>query len=565
MVFSDSYPPGPSVQDTEPVNVPVLQPAGRSKARMRENSRRPVFLCCLPALILSAACLVPYINKAFTIDDPIFLLQAQQIRKAPLHPMALYLCWVEDNECGPVAHIMPGNLLMSYCLLPVVSRAEPERLAHLMQIMLLWCGIVATVSLAFRFGFGTFPACAAGLLMAATPPVLAAASTAMPDILAMSLGMIGIERLLAWKADDKRINGVVSALALGLAPVARVHLVFLWPIAVVLLRDDARVFDVRSWISLPKRRWLPLMAAALVTVAAFALTHEPASGVRPSHMYLRPHSAPRNLRSYCIDWILAMPLGLAWLVLRNRRLRFWLLPISLGLAVIGEVLMRSALQGWITVCGALGAFVLMDVLLTSVQSRDHWRIACALWLLVPLAALPYIHFPVKYLVVCAPAAALLIADLLSAFPWRRAALCGIVAAGVIFGSMVLRADAQLAEMGRQAATRLIAPRVASGKRVWFSGQWGFYWYALKAGAQVLKSDDVPAPGDYLVRGEMEGWASTLKRLPPAVQIETFTVGGPGGRTMSAKDGAGLYSNTFGDLMWAWGTGEWNHYELWRFQ
>jgi hypothetical protein len=64
---------------------------------------------------------------------------------------------------------------------------------------------------------------------------------------------------------------------------------------------------------------------------------------------------------------------------------------------------------------------------------------------------------------------------------------------------------------------------------------------------------------------MEGYPDTLKRLPPAVQVEAFTVGGSGGRTMSPKDGAGLYTNTYGIRMWAWGTGEWNHYELWRFQ
>jgi hypothetical protein len=87
--------------------------------------------------------------------------------------MALDICWVEDYECGPVAQDMPGNVLMSYYLLPVASRADPERLVHLMQILALWCGIAATVSLAFRFGFGTFAACAAGLLVAATPPVLA--------------------------------------------------------------------------------------------------------------------------------------------------------------------------------------------------------------------------------------------------------------------------------------------------------------------------------------------------------------------------------------------------------
>src|ERR1019366_7585843 len=168
---------------------------------------------------------------------------------------------------------------------PVANRAEPERLAHLMQIIALWCGIAATVSLAFRFDFGTFAACAAGLLVAATPPVLAMASTAMPEMLAMSLGVIGIERLVAWKKDGKVFDGVVSALALGLAPIARVHLVFLWPIAALLLRDDARIFDVRSWIALPKRRWIPLIAAALVSVTALALTHESVYGYQLAHTH----------------------------------------------------------------------------------------------------------------------------------------------------------------------------------------------------------------------------------------------------------------------------------------
>ena len=536
---------------------------------MTEYDRRSVFFCSLPALILSAVCLLPYLNKAFTIDDPFFLLQAQQIRVRPLHPLALDMCWMDDAVCGPVAGggLMPGNIsfLMSYCLVPIASRAEPERLVHLMQIVALWFGIAATVSLAFRFGFGSFAASAAGLLVAATPPVLAMASTAMPDILAMSLGVIGIARVVAWKTTGKTIDGVVGGLALGLAPLARVHFVLLWLVAAVFLRDDAQIFDPRSWIALPWRRWIPLIFAFLVCLAALILTHEPGS-LAPTHTwYVRPGNIHHNLHSYLTYWILAMPLGLAWLILRKNLVRFWLLAIGVGLPVIWEILIRHAPVIWTTLCAGVGAVVLIDVLLWSFRSRHQWRIACALWLLIPLVALPYYQVTVKYLVACAPAAALLVAGLLPAYRWRIAVLCGIVAFGAIFGSMVLRADAQFAEMGRQAATQLITPRTATGHRVWFASQWGFYWYALKAGGQVLRGNDVPASGDYLVRGTMEGYLGTLKRLPPAVQIETFTVGGPGGRTMSAKDGAGLYSNNFGDLMWAWGTGEWNHYELWRFQ
>jgi hypothetical protein len=532
---------------------------------MREKLYPSVLLCALPALILSAACLLPYLNKGFTIDDPVFLLQARQILKAPLHPMALDICWALDNDCRPVAQNMPGSFLMSYYLVPAVRSGDSEWRVHLMQIILLWCAIVATVSLAFGLGLDSFGACAVGLLLAATPPVLAMASTAMPETLAMALAVIGIERVWAWKEGGKAINGVVSGLALGLAPLARVHALLLWPIAAILLRDDGRIFDVRGWIGVPKRRWLPLIAAAIVCISVVALTHEPGSGLKPPHMFLKPANSVHNLLSYLGDWMVAMPLGLAWLVLRNRDIRLWLFPIGMGLLLFRPAWFQHAPAVWVRLSAGLGAVVLMDIVLWSVESRDQRRIAGALWLMLPLATVPYFQLPVKYLVPCAPAAALLIAEILPAFRWPKTALCGIVALGTIFGGMVLHADAQFAEMGRQAAERLIAPRVAAGHRVWFASQWGLYWYALKAGGQVLRTNDVPAPGDYLVRGKMEGWLTTLKRLPPATEVETFTVGGPGGRTMSRKDNAGLYSNNFGDLMWSWETGEWNHYEVWQFQ
>jgi hypothetical protein len=282
-------------------------------------------------------------------------------------------------------------------------------------------------------------------------------------------------------------------------------------------------------------------------------------------MFLMPRFADHNLLSYLSDWIVAMPLGLAWLVLRNRDIRFWLFPIGMLPLGFRTAWFEHAPGVWTRLAAGLGAVVLIDIVMWCFQSRDQRRIACALWLMLPLVALPYTHLPVKYLVPCVPAVALLIAEILPAFRWPKAALVGIVAAGTIFGSMILRADARFAEMGREAAVRLIAPRVATRQRVWFASSWGLHWYALKAGAQVLRTNAVPATGDYLVRGEIEGWSTTLKRLPPADLVETFIVGGAGGRSVSHKDNAGLYSNVAGDLMWAWGTGEWNHYEVWQFR
>jgi hypothetical protein len=259
-----------------------------------------------------------------------------------------------------------------------------------------------------------------------------------------------------------------------------------------------------------------------------------------------------------------MPLGLAWLLLRDRKTTLWILLAALILGTL-RLWIRPSMPVWMPFCSGLGVAVIADVLLWSFRSRSQRRIACALWLLIPLIALPYLQLPVKYLVACAPAAALLIADLLETSRWRTIIFAGLVAAGTIYGCVVLYADNQFAGMPREAAARLVAPHTAAGDRVWLASQWGFYWYAQKAGAKVLWTNDKPVPGDYLVRGQMEGWPETLKRLPPAVLVDTFVVGGPQGRTMSKADNAGLYSNMIGDWIWAWGTGEWNRYELWRFK
>src|SRR5207248_1771312 len=116
------------------------------------------------------------------------------------------ICWTVDNGCGPVAKSGPSNLFMSYYLVPALALGGQEWLVHLLQLVTLWLGIAGTVSLALRFGMGVFGAVAAGLILAAMPPVLAMTSTAMPDVPAMSLAVIGIERLWAWKQDQRFVQ-----------------------------------------------------------------------------------------------------------------------------------------------------------------------------------------------------------------------------------------------------------------------------------------------------------------------------------------------------------------------
>src|ERR1039457_3788020 len=155
-----------------------------------------------PGLLLATACLLPFLNKAFTIDDPFFLLEAQQILKTPLHPMSFDICWQGNETCGVAADYAPNAALMGYALIPAIMGNGSEWIAHTGQLMFAWVAILAMAAMAIRLGWSRSHAMFAVLLLVAIPPFLPMASTAMPDTLSLCLTLVGIERLL--RSEERR-------------------------------------------------------------------------------------------------------------------------------------------------------------------------------------------------------------------------------------------------------------------------------------------------------------------------------------------------------------------------
>ena len=151
----------------------------------------------LPAILLATVLLVPFLGKAFTIDDTVFLFEARHAFGDPLHPTAFELPWNKKPE--RVSAIVPTGPVMAWLLVPAVLSPNPEILAHLLQLGMVWMAILATVGLALRLGVPSAWAAAAGLLVGVAPAVLGMAGTAMPDVPAMALGVAGLERLMAWR------------------------------------------------------------------------------------------------------------------------------------------------------------------------------------------------------------------------------------------------------------------------------------------------------------------------------------------------------------------------------
>jgi hypothetical protein len=493
-----------------------------------------------PALLAAALLVAPYLDKPFHIDDPIYLRMAEQIRKEPLHPQRFEFCWDNPDSCGSAHRLAPAAPLMGYFLVPAQSI---EWRAHALQLAALLAAILATVSFALRLGWEPFWAGAAGMLLVAMPPVVVMTNMAMPEILAMALVVIGLERAHA----GGTLSLLVAGVALGLAPWARPNYLLFLPIAFLLAR-----------------RWLPVLLAAALYLALRALTWESGAAAAIPAYLLRPDGLWRNFRAFAFYWVFPLPLALTWLALEGRKLRWrWLWYVPPAISAVLLAVQGIERRGWALYLAILGFASLAAFAWR--QWSDASKRTLTLCLFVPLPALLYAHFPAKYLTAAAPALALLLADEFrkrDAGRWLGVICLTFLAAG----SLMLHADAKFATGGKRAVEELALPHLAAGERLWYSGQWGFSWYAERAGARLYRADrEGPKPGDLLLLGDHEGSLGVAQRFPKRSLVERRIYFQTGAQSMYRPTRTGLHSNLWGELTLGWGSGPVNRYELWRIE
>jgi hypothetical protein len=521
-----------------------------------------VLACAWPALLLASVCLLPFLNKAFINDDPWFLTMAQQIVRHPMHPMDFGICWAFSVNCLRAGDALFGQEAQGYVLVPTVLGGAHEWMAHLTQLALVWIAVLAMTSLVFRFGWNRLHAIAGALILVAIAPFLPMASTAMPDILATALALVAMERLAAWKAEQKGSQGVAAAIALALAAYARPHLVLLLPLAAFFLLDSIQPREIVSQIRRKLWLWTPVVAGTVLLLAIIAATHEHNLTVdSPPSVYTGTKYIRNNLRSYLMYFVFPLPLAVCWIANRLKTGRPLIVIIFTGLAV--AQLLRHGLVASLAI---VGFGLLADLLFEALRKRDHTALFLLLWILIPLPVVYYIQLPMKYLVPCLPAIILLCFRLMEGFSYRvaRAAAVALIVASTGYSLLILRSDAEYAEFGRDAMFRLIQPHVTAGERVWFGEQYSAYWYAPLAGAKLtFPGGPQPKSGDLLVVGRFENEDRSLALFPHRTLVGEVTHKYRFGRTMGA--GIGLYSNIGmeGDWLWGFGDSPNDRYELWR--
>lgn len=524
---------------------------------------RSVLRIAAPGVLIAALCLLPFLGKAFTIDDPVFLKEAHQALQTPLTPAATSICWDDIGYARPLREIGSVGLLMGYLLIPAALLDDREWVAHLIMLLLVCASVIATVSLALRLGATRTQATLAGVFYASCPVILAMAGTVMPDVPAAVVGVIGIERLMAWKADRRISQAVAAAMALGLAPVARSHTLLLLPIGVVMLLSGS---DSRKW-----SRFLPI-PLALICFAAFTwitTEHTGAQSVFPGGpnaeqfgvQYILP-----NALEFGMNWLAVTPFAIAWLLMDG----FAGVVLS-AIALLAGVAFKFVVPispGMLDVLGCAGWIAVGSAVWWALRSRRFDITGLALCLLITVPMIPYKHLPSRYIAPCLPAAAILLGLRIGTFRWPKLLTGALVASSVAVGCLILDADAALSGMARRVVAENVVPHVKSGGRAWYSGQWALTWYGEKAGAGCLAiTEPHPRSGDLVVAGEMEGGVEPIPRFGLTLRLlRKVELANPGVRIMNPAARAGFYGNSYGYLPWRlWSDQPVNTYYVWEVE
>jgi hypothetical protein len=529
----------------------------------KKNRATYILSISWPAILIALLSLVPFINKAFTIDDPYFLAMARQILQHPLHPMDYEICWNTPPYCAKAYDLTSGNTLMGYFLVPTVLAGTSEVLAHATQILLVIVAILAMASLLSWIGRNLADARLGTLFLVTLPPLLPMASTAMPDVLSLTVGIVGFERLAAWKKQQLWHRGLIAAVALGLAGIARAHVALLIPIGALFLLDSTKPRELLDQVRRNVRLFAPVIAGGIILASVIAITREKSLLLDPPASFSGKQNIFNNLRAYFLYICLPFPVAAYWLAARWFQRRYLTIGV-IAAVLIGTGLVQVTRSRHTSVAISLaGAWVVLDLFADSLRDSGWLPKILVFWLLMPLPIVYYGHLPVKYFVPCMPAITIMCLRLANGLPlrFRRALVMITVFAGLGLSVAMLHADAQWANAGRSAMTAFVQPHVAAGQKVWVSGEYWTYAYAVWSGARIIGRDGVPGRGDLIVYGVREG--GSLDQFPQRRLVDSTHFRYTFGRTMF--EGKGFYSNVVGKWVFGFGNSADDRYELWAVE
>ncbi len=520
------------------------------------NPDRPVQRNLLWIGLATLALLLPFVDKPFHIDDPIFLWTAEQIAQAPADFFGFGVNWYGIVE--PMYAINKNPPLVSYYLAAVAAIGGWSEVSLHLGMLLPAVALVVGIGVLAR-SFTPNPVLAAGVALT-TPVFMVSATSVMSDVTMLALWCWALVFFLRGCESDRLVDFGIAGCLMGLCALAKYFGLALLPLSICYA-----VLRVRA-----PGRWVVSIAVALAIVASFDLYTHGLYGLHPLLDVVAyataselPYSVPVAKRAAVgLFFLGGCSLGTVLFAPWLWRLR------ALAAGVFGAG-MVAALCVWAFEGQGLGfdihvqqaIFAVVSLQLVALAVRDLHRerspesSLLVLWLLGVFCFAAFTNWTTngRSVLPAIPAVGILVSRALAnRGPLRGAVVVPIVMAGGIVAFAVAAADVRLARSARAAAEHFVDSRPSSGT-LYFQGSWGFQRYMEEAGiTKMVLGHTVLETGDRIV---LPGNNTNLIRIPPGrvrqLSLEEF-VKSSWVSVLSHPRSAGFYASVWGSLPFSFG-------------
>ena len=562
---------------------------------MKNSVTRDAFL----AIVAVIAALVPFLNKAFHIDDPLFLWMAQQIAHHPGDPYGFAVNWYVSNQ--PMFSIMQNPPLSSYYIALIASfLGWSEPAIHGAFLVPAIAAVLGTFFLAQRLCNSPL---LAALLLLFTPVFLVSATGVMCDVWLLALWVWSIECWMrALERNSAQLLFLASVLAaaaaltkyfgVALVPLLAVYtlvrerrvthriLYFLIPILVIASYEvitkakyGQGLFSNAMLVSWnenakPEQHFfqqlfigLSFAGGCLFSVVFYAPLLKLRRSSRETGSLAAESGSSQRVRPVA-DWKPNFRIHIAGIVIFA-----FLVPLFYFGAARTVLPLGIAIEGalFVTIGIAILALALVDI----VQHKAADSLLLGLWVLGTFVFAAVMNWTItsRTFLPMAPAVVILLIRRLRLPPANGSFMhWWLILPSALVSLLITIGDYKLANTARIAASQFQQRFRNESGTVWFEGHWGFQYYMQQWKAKPLDLEQHGlVPGDVLIVPINNTNVSRKPAAPTIASFEQINYAQFFAITMSREIGAGFYSSKWGPLPWEVAPVPPEHYLIFRIK
>jgi 4-amino-4-deoxy-L-arabinose transferase-like glycosyltransferase len=529
---------------------------------------------------VSLVCYLPFIGKAFHIDDPLFIWIARQIHKNPFDFFGLSVNW--SGKLLPISEITQNPPFASYYIaLAAWIGGWSEPILHLFFFLPLLLFVFGTYFLSRKFCDMPFEA---SLIALAAPVVFVSSSNIMCDIWLVAIWTWAVYFWVLGTNQNLNRYFLISSILVGLAYLTKffgVNLIFL--LAAYTLAYRKKLSKELLYLAIPIST---LIGYEWITHSLYG-SGQFFSAMDYSKSARQAVSEPFWLRTLvglsftggCFISILFF----SPLFCKFRTLIKWIGAII----ILGLILPKTSIQQWppfpdegsafwigIVQCSifSIGGLGLIVLVIQGLKNRfEPNSILLALWILGTLIFAANINWAINgrsFLPMAPAVGILLIRKFEIVYPKRSLGFNRKLVAPLVF-SMALSlwitaADYRMANNARDAAKEFTQAYGQKPDTLFFSGHWGFQYYMEEAGANHFDGSGLKN-GDVMIVPTFNSRDFNLYFPPEKTlwkkKVELSSLFGIA--SMNNVLGAGFYSYSWGPLPFVFGNAPKDQYLIFK--